>query len=334
MEVPTGPAEPASTVFQEPLSGVAAWTAAAVPEHAWRFALGNAELTEIGRIADQLRRNPVPLLILDPMAYDMTACRSLMERVRGAVFQGVRFAVVDRLPLEEIGDEVGQKVYWLLSSLVAPPVAQKLDGSMLFDVRDYGLPASPGSGIRPAQTNLDLAFHNDNAYNERVPEVVALLCLRQAKVGGISRTISFHSVHNRMLEKHRALLPRLYETHAFDRQRECWPDESPYFVGPVFRHDGQLSVRMSSHQMYNAYAMQGRDTPGEVREAMTVLEETCREPDLSIDFKLERGMLQFVNNRQIGHARTDFAEFPEQHLRRHLVRLWLRRDGMRSYTGR
>lgn len=334
MEMPQGPVEPASPVYRQPLTGAAAWIAADVPENAWRFVLGKAEKAEIGRVAEQLRRNPLPLLLLDPSAFDMPACRQLMTRVRDAVFQGVRFAVLDRLPLDEIGDEVGQKIYWLLSSLVAPPVAQKLDGSMLFDVRDYGLPAAPGSGIRPAQTNLDLAFHNDNAYNERVPEVVALLCLRQAKSGGVSRTISFHSVHNRMLKRHAAVLPMLYAAHAFDRQRECWPEESPFFVGPVFRHDEQLSVRMSSHQMYNACAMQGRDVPAELRAAMTILEDTCREPDLSIDFTLQRGMLQFVNNRQIGHARTDFTEFPEPHLRRHLLRLWLRRDGTRSYTGR
>ena len=54
---------------------------------------------------------------------------------------------------------------------------------------------------------------------------------------------------------------------------------------------------------------------------------------LSADFDLEPGQLQFVDNRVLGHARTEFADFPEPERRRHLVRLWLRDRGRRAYAG-
>src|SRR5204863_7018468 len=108
--------------------------------------------------------------------------------------EGVRFAVVDRLPLDELGADEATAIYWLLASMVARPVAQKLDGTMIYDVHDTGAQALPGSGIRPDKTNIEIRFHVDNAYNATPPDYVGLLCLRQARNGGHSRVVSFSTV--------------------------------------------------------------------------------------------------------------------------------------------
>ena len=90
--------------------------------------------------------------------------------------------------------------------MVSRPVAQKLDGTMIYDVLDTGQQALPGSGIRPDKTNIEIRFHNDNAYNDTPPDYVGLLCLRQAQSGGHSRVLSFQTVHNRA-GAHREHLP-------------------------------------------------------------------------------------------------------------------------------
>jgi alpha-ketoglutarate-dependent taurine dioxygenase len=54
---------------------------------------------------------------------------------------------------------------------------------------------------------------------------------------------------------------------------------------------------------------------------------------LSVDFDLEPGQMQFVDNRVLGHSRTAFADHPEPDRKRHLVRLWLRDHGRRAYPG-
>jgi hypothetical protein len=322
-----------TAVHDRLISGAAAWTAETLRTESWHFPLPEAALAEIRRLATWLDRNRLPFLLLNQDDYDLPACRAVMERVRFALLEGVRFAVVDRLPLDEIGDEAGRQVYWLLSNMVARTVAQKLDGTMFYDVRDYGIPATPGSGIRPAQTNKDFAFHNDNAWNTTMPEVVGLLCLRQAKSGGVSRTISFATVHNRLLEQRPDLLRLLYEPYEFDRQKEFWPDESPFFRAPIFRYDTSLSVRLSSHQILGAFALRRQEVPERMTEAFRWLDELCDSASLSVDFRMERGVIQYVNNRQIGHARTEFVEFDDPALRRHLLRLWMRQNGARSYTG-
>jgi alpha-ketoglutarate-dependent taurine dioxygenase len=54
---------------------------------------------------------------------------------------------------------------------------------------------------------------------------------------------------------------------------------------------------------------------------------------MSIDFEFAPGEIQFVDNRTLGHSRTEFEYHPEPDRRRHLVRLWLRDHGRRAYTG-
>ena len=50
-------------------------------------------------------------------------------------------------------------------------------------------------------------------------------------------------------------------------------------------------------------------------------------------FKFERGQIQIVNNRRLGHRRTAFRDWDEPERRRHLVRIWLRKTGRPFYQG-
>jgi alpha-ketoglutarate-dependent taurine dioxygenase len=61
--------------------------------------------------------------------------------------------------------------------------------------------------------------------------------------------------------------------------------------------------------------------------------EIVEEDGLSVDFDLEPGQMQFVDNRALGHSRTAFVDYPEPGHKRHLVRLWMRDHGRRAYPG-
>ena len=143
-----------------------------------------AALAELRALLSELRRAPLPTFLLDPADFALDACRAAMAEVRRVTRNGPMFAVLDRLPTAEMNRDETIQLYWLLSSLLARPVAQKLNGQMFFDVLDTGAKLKPGSGIRPTVTNVDLRFHNDNSYNESPPDYVCLLCLHPAKEGG------------------------------------------------------------------------------------------------------------------------------------------------------
>src|SRR5579864_7596566 len=259
--------------------------------------------------------------------------RPRWARYGGSSTRGVRFAIVDRLPLDEIGAEAATALYWLLSSMVARPVAQSLDGRLIYDVRDTGRAALPGSGVRPDQTNIELKFHTDNSYNRAPPDTIVLLCLQPAQQGGHSRVASFHTLNNALLARHPECVARLYRPFWFDRQREFHEGEPPIFAAPVFAAGGELHARFSAHQIRGGYALKGEELDEEGAAAMAALLQSFDDEALSADFDLEPGQLQFVDNRVLGHARTEFADFPEPERRRHLVRLWLRDHGRRAYPG-
>jgi alpha-ketoglutarate-dependent taurine dioxygenase len=323
-----------ATPLLSAIEAPSAWRRRDLRDPDYRIDLSPACLDELRRAADEMRRHPLPTILCRPDEFDMPNCAAAMARVRDILDRGVRFALVDRLPVEELDADSAKALYWLLSSMVARPVAQKLDGTMIYDVHDTGRAALPGSGVRPDQTNIELKFHNDNSYNTTPPDYVVLLCLRAAKSGGHSRVVSFHTVHNEVLARRPDLLPRLYRPFHFDRQREFHPGEEPVFSAPVFEADaGELRARFSAHQISGGYALSDEPIDAEGAAALASMLDIFDDEALSADFDLEPGQMQFVHNRAVGHSRTAFEDHPGPDRRRHLVRLWLRDHGRRAYTG-
>ncbi|MGE0258237.1 MAG: TauD/TfdA family dioxygenase [Alphaproteobacteria bacterium] len=324
----------APEIMPERITGASAWRRDDLDAGNYIIPLTGECLDEIRRAAEEMRQFPLPTIVRGPGDFEMPACRAAMSEVGRILRSGVRFAIVDRLPLDEIGAEAAIGVYWLLASMVARPVAQSLDGRLIYDVRDTGRQALPGSGVRPDQTNIELKFHTDNSYNATPPEYVALLCLRTARRGGHSRVASFHTLHNMLLERRPEMLPRLYLPFWFDRQREYHPGEEPVFAAPVFAEDdGEVRARFSAHQIRGGYALRGEAIDDAGAAALGALLDLFEDEALSADFDLQPGQMQFVDNRALGHARTEFEDFAEPERRRHLVRLWLRDRGRRAYAG-
>ncbi|MFI5002848.1 MAG: TauD/TfdA family dioxygenase [Reyranellales bacterium] len=321
-------------IIDRTIAGRAAWTRADIREGDYRVVLSDAARTELLDAAKSLRRQPVPLLALRPDSFALPACRAAMAEVRNILTEGIRFALLSGLPIEELSLEESKALYWMLSAMLARPVAQKLDGTMVYDVHDTGQQALPGSGVRPDKTNIDLQFHNDNAYNALMPVFVALLCVRPAREGGMSRVMSFATAHNALLARHRAVLPRLYQPFWFDRQREFHPGEPSTFSAPLFIGDGErLSARLTLHQIRGGYAMRGEAMDNETAAAIEAIKDVFADPSLQFDFRLQAGDMQFVANREIGHSRTEFRDHDEAERRRLLIRLWLRNEGAQGYIG-
>jgi alpha-ketoglutarate-dependent taurine dioxygenase len=322
------------TVLDRPIIGRQAWTRDDVREGDYRVTLSETARRELLDAAATLRRQPVPLLALRADSLDLPACRAAMEQVRAILTDGLRFALLDRLPIEQLALDEAKALYWILSSMLARPVAQKLDGTIVYDVHDTGRQALPGSGVRPDKTNIDLQFHNDNSYNATLPEFVGLLCVRPARDGGMSRVMSFATVHNALRERHREVLPRLYEPFWFDRQREFHPGEPETFSAPVFIRDGErMKARMSLHQIRGGYALKGGGMDNETTAALEAIKDVFADEALQFQFRLQAGEIQYVANREIGHSRTGFHDFEEAERRRLLIRLWLRDDGAQGYIG-
>jgi alpha-ketoglutarate-dependent taurine dioxygenase len=321
-----------SPVRNTPFEGPIVWRRDSLAPQDGIVPLDAASRKELDELVETLRRNPLPLAMLQEQDFDVPACRAMVTRARATLEHGVGFVIIDKLPMDDYTVDEARAVYWLLSQMVSRPVAQSWDGKVIYDVRDMGKP--PGNGVRPDVTNAEQNFHTDNSYNLYPPDYVALLCVRPAMEGGISSIVSFYSVYNEMLASHPDLLERLHQPYLFDRQREHAPGDPRLISHPLFQtREGRTLCRLSHRHVVTGYAMAGQEMDELTRTALFTLESIMMEPRWCREFFFEAGQIQIVDNTRLGHRRTGFIDFPEEDRKRHLVRLWLRNHGRRFYNG-
>lgn len=313
------------------VDGPRAWTRTSVDPSHWRVELSGAAVREVLEMVRAMREAPLPLLLRHPDAFALTACRELMAEVKARLLDGIGLAVVHALPIDDMTASEATAVYWILGQFLATPVATKWDGTMLYDVTDTG--KAFGYGVRGSATNVELAFHTDNAFGVVMPDYVGLLCIRPAMTGGISRFCSLYSVHNEM-QRHPRLLRRLYEPMVYDRQAEHAPTAPKVMRTPMLRvENGQLSARLTPNLVRRAYDMLGEPMDETLVEALQCLDATLARPELSIEFQILRGELQYVQNHWCAHYRSAFVDSDDPACKRHLVRVWYREQGARTYDG-
>ncbi len=290
-------------------------------------------LAEIDRLTEELLANPLPLEALRVDDFEVPACRAAMRQVRDQIYDGIGFAVIDRLPVDRLEKDTAKKLYWLLMSMISRPVAQSWDGAMVYDVHDTGRKSTAGSGIRSSKTNGGQSYHSDNTFN-LPPDFVGLMCLQTARKGGLSGLISLETVYNLLLEEFPDVIPRLYEPFYYDRQMEHPPDDQKWSFKPVFQSDGErLFAYFNPRRVEHGYEMVGKEMDEASLAAIQALQQVSERSGLGKSFEFERGQIQIVNNKRLAHRRTAFRDWPEPERRRHLVRIWLRDEGRPFYLG-
>jgi alpha-ketoglutarate-dependent taurine dioxygenase len=309
-----------------------AWRRGALKPSDWLVPLSPRCLDELDAVARAVRDDPLPPLMLTPEQFRLDACAQAMTRVREMLRTGIGLAVLDRVPVERYAPDENRALAWLLGSLLGRLVAQKWDGTMLYDVKDTGKALE--YGVRRSVTNLDLVFHTDAAWLDLPPELVGLYCINPAREGGVSRFVSLVSVHNEMARRHPALLARLYRAVPWDRQAEHAPGDTKISRRPVFSYDGGAFMACVNEKLIETGAeLAGEPLDAEVREALTAMRAILDSPELAVQLTIRRGQVQLINNRAFAHARTDFTDATEPQLKRHMIRLWTREEGRRTFHG-
>lgn len=246
--------------------------------------------------------------------------------IRRDLFEGRGFVVIQGVP---VGDEdQARRVYLEVAGRLGMPMAQNARGDLLYSVRDEGqsIENQYGTvGVRFSKTNLGLDYHTDAGpmFGGGTADIVGLLCLREARSGGLSALVSAQTVHNIILEERPDYLERLYQTYYWDRRAELRPGESPVLEAPVFTYDGSLAVRHFPFYIHKAPEVTGLPLTEADTAPLAFLDEVMAREGLAAMFAMDRGDIQLVNNRAVLHSRTSYEDWPEPERRRHLVRLWL-----------
>jgi alpha-ketoglutarate-dependent taurine dioxygenase len=303
-----------------------AWQASSLADRSsWVYPLPSRCRDALDETLRQFRRQPQPAT---EVRVDQTACAACAEDLRpvhDALEAGPGFAIIEGPTPVQYSPQELQVGYWLVGQLLGRPVAQNVQGTLLYDVRDTGQDVRYGA--RFSVTNAESTFHTDNSFGSEVADYVGLLCLNTAQAGGLSQIVSAFAVHNEMLASHPDILEVLYRPFHFDRRGGVQPGETPTARFPILSWDGRgLLCRYLRYWIETGHEKAAEPLTAEQVRALDVFDSVLGEPALRVEFALKPGDLFFVNNRWILHNRTAFTDHPEPARRRHLVRLWLRKE--------
>lgn len=306
-----------------PAPGARAWTAATLDEPArWRFPLPERSLALLDGPVRELGRAAGPVTDgrleggLTRLADDLAPAREELETGRG-------FVILDGVPPGRYSPRELAALYWLAGQALGGPLAQNVQGTLLYDVRDTGQDVAYGA--RFSVTNAESSFHTDNSFGEAVADYVGLLCLNTARSGGLSQVVSGVTACRELRERRPELLEVLCRPFHVDRRGGVRPGEAPTMQVPVIemRPDGPL-FRYLRYWIEAGHKKAGVPLSPEQVRALDALDEVLGRPALRAEFDLRPGDMYFINNRWLLHNRTAFEDHPEPERRRHLVRLWLR----------
>jgi alpha-ketoglutarate-dependent taurine dioxygenase len=323
---------PIPTVALQEIAGPQAWKRDGLKPKDWLMPLPDAAVAELDAVVEHLRRDPRPVERLAPGDFVLPTCADLMTAARRKLDE-TGLAVVDRVPVERYEVAENQAIGWLLASMLGPVVAQTWAGRRLYDVKDTG--QKLGYGVRRSVTDLGQPFHTDAGWLWMPPAYVGLFCLESAPEGGISRFVSLVTAHNEMARRFPGLLSRLYQPFAWDRQAEHAPADPRVAYRPVYEHDGAgtLMARWYEDYVHNGHTLAGEPLDEAGREALLAMRSIVDDSDNWIEFRIERGQFQYINNRQFAHSRTAFKDAPDGSRRRHMLRLWNRPEGTTELEG-
>ena len=245
-----------------------------------------------------------------------------LERAIGAwshmLSDGRGFVLLRRFPIDMLSDEETELAYVGLGAHLGQPVSQNAAGELLTHIRDDRLPES-GPEVRLYRTRKRQDFHTDGA------DIIGLLCLHRAKVGGESRIASSGAVYNEMLGRRPDLLDVLYQPMCWDRQGGDDAGGQRWFeLAPITELDG--APRIFYIGWYIRDAQRHADVPRLTErqlEAMELLESIANDPTVHVEMDFEPGDVQLLNNARILHAREAYEDDDDPAERRHLLRLWL-----------
>jgi len=107
------------------------------------------------------------------------------------------------------------------------------------------------------------------------------------------------------------------------------PDAPKTARHPVYARgaNGTLVARYYEDYVHNGQKLAGEPLDDAGREALSALRSIVDDPANCVELRVERGQLQYINNRQFAHSRSAFKDSSDGTRRRHMIRLWNRSEG-------
>jgi len=282
----------------------------------WIIELTEKEIRELKNAVSLSQA--VPIVEMSACSFTLPSLASRIRKLRNELIHGRGFGVLRGLPVYEWDRESLARAYYGIGCHLGVPVSQNAQGHLLGHVCDLGLdPMDPVN--RVYQTNYRQLFHTDST------DIVGLLCLQPARMGGQSSICSSSTIYHEIAERRPDLLKVLCQRFHIDRKGEIPQGEDETYEMAVFYPDEERVTCIYARDFIDAAQRHSHVAPltTEQVDALNLIDELAASGDLRLDIDFLPGDIQFLHNHQILHARTSYEDWPEPERRRHLLRLWL-----------
>ncbi len=303
-----------------PVSCAAAWYRADLErQRDWIHSLSPSGLGEIDAALRVSKERCARLLDIGPESFPLPTVAATLHAIRDEVMKGRGIALLRGLPVERYSREDLARIYLGLGRHLGTLRSQNAAGHVLGHVCDIGHDHHRNANQRGYAAAGPMGFHTDSV------DIVALMCLQPARMGGDNKVVSSVTVHNEVWKRRPDLAPLLFEPVFRDRRGEVPEGKEPWWVMPIYQwYERDLfshysSVYIRSAQRFGAAA---RFSDAQL-ELFDLLEAIAEEPALHLQMPFAAGDIQFVNNHHMFHGRAAYEDWAEPERRRHLLRLWI-----------
>ena len=292
----------------------------------WMIQWTQDEIQELVAAGNYFLSLHKPLEQIAPEFFPIPSLSKRIKEFSNELLFGRGFLLIRGLPIDQLELKLSAAIYLGLGSHIGSLRSSNAKGHLLGHVKDQGVDIQ-NRGVRLYQTNKKLDFHTDSA------DLVALLCLQKAKLGGESYIASSISLYNEVSKRRPDLVEALFMPYPTDRRGEIPDGYQPWYGMPIFTwYEDQLTCTYI-RQYIDAAQINFPDAPrltSQQIEVMDLIDEILAERKIVLSMDFEPGDIQILNNHQILHSRGDFENWPEPERHRHLLRLWIAPDNARS----
>ena len=249
----------------------------------------------------------------------------ILKLKREYLIKGNGFFILDGKCFQKFSNEEVKEIFRIISTCFGKLYVQNIKNEKFVIISNEG--KSMKTGGRYHQTNEGGSFHTDSPQWSKVPDFIGLLCIRPAKIGGISKFVSAYTIHNEILKLNQKYLETLYKNFHFDKRGEFKENESPTTLEPIFRYeDEELKFRYLRNYINDGQKIAKQPLTIEQNNILDELDKIIHNEKFSVSYDLKQYDMTFFNNHRIIHGRTSFEDFDESDKRRLMIRSWIKNN--------
>lgn len=318
--------DPVSLAAVPPVSTAAAWRGdrlAGTDE--WIYVLSHEQISELEMLGTRFLAENPDLRSVSAEEYPLVACADAVKSWGNDVDYGRGFVLVRGLRTQLYSDALSSAIYYILGLHMGDPIRQNEMGDLIDHVYATSDKTMDDPSALSSKVRDKLVYHSDSS------DIVALMCLRPAREGGLSCLVSGAEIYNEILRRRPDLAPLLFEPFHWDWRRQDHNAPADTYTSPIISLvDGVFSMYAGSLYILTAQEYDGvpKLSPEQI-EVLELFDKITYEEGMAIEMDFRPGDIQWLSNYAALHSRTTFRDWPEPQRKRHLLRLWLSRNAGR-----